>query len=416
MFSAGESRSGEVMLHRSFTVGASLAAGLFLTAQTASPAAAQEATADPEARVQVTDLGTMRHPAAAAVDLNNAHRVIGNAFDPETGRSKPAGWLRTDSLGLGYEAHENGRMLQINDKNLATGTLDSAPGVTHAVFWNRRGHRQVLRPDATFSAAVDLNDYGKVLLWYSLPDETAGGTTEYASLWHQGQETAVLPLRTSTAGIDPSLRLRPVALNNNGQVALTAESGTDEGTPVAAYHWADGRLTDLGSLGGGGTSAAGIDQNGRIAGTTLDEAGRERAFVWEDGEMHDLGTLGGETSTVAPDHRAMSDTGHVIGLSEDADGGSRAFIWSHGEMRDLGTLGGADPQPTAVNDRGEVVGHDVTAEGQQHAFFWDGQEMVDLGTLGGEMSRAYALNDRGQVAGISLTDGGADHAALWTVE
>jgi probable HAF family extracellular repeat protein len=375
---------------------------------------AQPVPDDGEPAVSVTDLGTIDHPASAAVDINNRGKVVGNAFDPATpGQSTPVAWWQGDGRLLGYGEHENGRTLQLNDQNLLTGTLDGGPGVTHAVFWDHHGRRNVLRPNANFSAAVDLNDNGDVLLWYALDDGSANGTTDYASVWSEGRETHVLPATAGAGRIDPGLRLRPVALNDRGDVAITIEG--PDGEPVRAYHWYDGYLRDLGSLGGGGTQAAAIDRYGRIAGTSRDGDGRERAFVWQQGEMYDLGTLGGETARVLPERTSMSDAGHVVGLSEDAEGRERAFLWEEGDMSDLGTLGGGEPEPTAVNDEGEVTGRDVTDEGELHAFFWDGEEMLDLGTLGGDMSRSYALNDRGQVVGVSLTDTGAHHATLWEI-
>lgn len=59
------------------------------------------------------------------------------------------------------------------------------------------------------------------------------------------------------------------------------------------FLWEDGRLTDLGTLPGGRRSiATGIDDEGRITGTsTVAGDVRDHAYLWQNGQMRDIGAF-----------------------------------------------------------------------------------------------------------------------------
>jgi probable HAF family extracellular repeat protein len=83
-------------------------------------------------------------------------------------------------------------------------------------------------------------------------------------------------------------------------------------------------MTDLGTLGGSGSSfAGGINDLGEIVGTTFDGEGRQRAFIWTaDQGMRDLGGFTENTSA----HR-INNSGTVIGLSSLENGLSIGTLW-----------------------------------------------------------------------------------------
>src|SRR5262249_55276876 len=83
----------------------------------------------------------------------------------------------------------------------------------------------------------------------------------------------------------------------------------------------DGRndlMRDLGTLGGGSSSAADVNSAGQVVGTAARSSGSEHAFLWQHGVMTDLGTLGGQTSAAT----AINDVGQVTGTATAADGWS----------------------------------------------------------------------------------------------
>ncbi len=225
------------------------------------------------------------------------------------------------------------------------------------------------------------------------------------------------------------LATQPLALVVALAVAIVGPAlvptAAQEGTPVAARY----AFTELGGLGGGFSFALELNDPGQVVGFSAlppDPAaspaagpggGRPpaHAFLWEAGVVTDLGTLGGASSGAA----GINDTGQIAGGAELPDGSEHAVLWDQGTMTDLGTLGGFDSQAIAVNNAGQVVGQSTTTPGQQlgdpgtHAFLWEDGAMTDLGTLGGEISRANGINDRGQAVGAAETADGAVHAFLW---
>jgi probable HAF family extracellular repeat protein len=239
---------------------------------------------------------------------------------------------------------------------------------------------------------------------------------------------------------------RSVAINDGGQVvghvnydwSESETHGMSFSTPVV---WEEGRAHALGLLSGPpkswpppwvegewGGEATAINNRGQIVGwsdTRPVGNGVAHAFLWEEGKMRDLGTLGGERSEAV----AINDHGQVVGWSETGATGNyeypirHAFLWENGKMIDLGTLGGESSEAVSINERGQIVGSsemsaktdasgfDVTPE---HAVVWERDlRPTDLGGLGaaGDWSEAYQINQRGQIVGREHLD----TVILWTL-
>jgi len=242
-------------------------------------------------------------------------------------------------------------------------------------------------------------------------------------------------------------------INNRGDIVGVSQNGVID--PVVGFSeeravlWHDGQMIDLRTLGGNQSSAAAINNHGRVAGFALSDvpdpfsmyyqflyclpfqicppnATAARAFVWDEKDgMQDIGTLGG------PDSLAffVNDRGQVAGFSYtnstvNATTGLptfHPFLWEKGQgMLDLGTLGGTVAQAVnGMNERGEVVGSTTMAGDQtHHPFLWDGKQLIDLGTFGGPNGEADWVNDAGEVVGIAqpttfCAGGNGGHAFLW---
>jgi probable HAF family extracellular repeat protein len=171
-------------------------------------------------------------------------------------------------------------------------------------------------------------------------------------------------------------------------------------------------VTGLGSLGGGGTYAYGLNDAGQVAGISSDPGGRRVAFLWEGGTMTELGTLGGDASWA----QAVNASGQVAGSSLTAAGDTHAFLWDPvGGMRDLGTLGGSYSEGNAINDAGQVVGASRLAGGSMRACLWHNGRIYNLGTLPGYASSvAYAITAAGRIVGAAQDAAGSQKAFSWT--
>ena len=212
----------------------------------------------------------------------------------------------------------------------------------------------------------------------------SGGRTQAATRW------VITDLGTGEA----------VAINDQGQVV-----GYTESEGGHAFLWENGKMRDLGTLGGYYINEIAINNDGQVAGWDETKGRLGRAFLWEKGKMRNLGTLPGRTDSRAV---AINDPGQVVGYAgNDLPQDGRAFLGEKGKMHDLGTLGGPGSWAVAINDQGQVVGiSDDSAPGgygHRRAFLWEDGTMRKLGTLGGPGSWPVAITDDGRVVGSAFT-------------
>ena len=181
-------------------------------------------------------------------------------------------------------------------------------------------------------------------------------------------------------------------INDNGQAV--GISGTCANTmlpPIAVGPYAvlwdsNGSVTNLGSLGGTGTTsllgvgnaALAINNRGQVVGASaLRDNRNNHAFLWtRETGMRDLGTLAGFGSSAAVGINARGD---AVGTSYDPgvaipELNLTATVWRNGEIADLKQLSvGISPFDllffaTGINDAGLIAGFGLTNSGDLHAF------------------------------------------------
>lgn len=261
-------------------------------------------------------------------------------------------------------------------------------------------------------------------------DPLVGTPTSLAVLWKDGKI-----INLGTLGGNESVA---VAVNNGGEVVGGATNSTADpypgrypdsnffifgnGTEPHAFLWSQGKMQDLGTLGGPDSFAFLVNGRGQVAGASdVDFASNVvtggptvHPFLWQQGKMIDLvahapaGMFGGSYGSVS----GLNDTGQVAGtMYLTGDLTWHSFLWDAGEIKDLGTLGGAITTAVALNNAGHVVGRsDVTAVCEicpagdkkqlHHPFFWKDGAITDIGVVSGDtVGTAYSVNTNDQVVG-----------------
>jgi probable HAF family extracellular repeat protein len=217
-------------------------------------------------------------------------------------------------------------------------------------------------------------------------------------------------------------------INASGQVvgwSTTSTSTVSHAFRTAPNSPINPATDDLGTPPGasGDVLSDGINTSGQVACHT------EGVFVHAyrtapnspiDSATDDLGSLAGGF-TIA---RGINDSGQVVGWSIiDSNLDTLAYRTASNSpinpaTDDLGSLGGGGSFADGINASGQVVGESFIG-GKVHAFRTAANSAInpttdDLGTLGGANSEALGINDSGQAAGWALTSNNAATHAFRT--
>jgi probable HAF family extracellular repeat protein len=280
----------------------------------------------------------------------------------------------------------------------------------------RRGYSGGPISTNDFGAAVGFAQNGEI-------DPLLGTPELRAALWKNGEVIDLGTLGGNGASSN--------AINNRGQIfggALNTIPDADPffpffvpgATQVHAVLWENGSIRDLGTLGGTDSVAHQANDLGQAMGISFTDSTVHTStglptthpFLWEQGRMHDVGSLGGSFSQGF----GVNSRGEVVGFSLlEGDEIEHPFLWRRGALHDLGTLGGDNGEAWWINSLNQVVGRaDLTGSQSHHAFLWRNHEMKDLGAPhGNACSTGEMINRLGQVVGDSGECGVGGDPFLW---
>lgn len=401
------------------------------------------------------DLGTFGGPSAwptfFAVSLSNAGMTIGTAETPDTDPYSPNCFVGDDCLithafqwqkgvltDLGaFPGPNSSYAFGLNDRGdiagvSENGSIDPDTGYPEivAVLWRNGNIVNLGTLGGTQSYAASMNNRGQIVGWAmnTIADPYSGGM-EYTG--YAGSFPGTTQLRAvlwdnhgihdlGTLGGPSALAL---VVNQRGQIAgqsyTSFTPNPTTGIPTMdAFLWENGKMKDLGSLGGTITYPINLNSRGQVVGVSnLPGDQSFHGFVWDRGVLTDL-SLGG--SVAYADWN--SDSGDVGGGSDlPGDQVFHAFLWSRGVISDLGTVGGDTcSNSNSVNSNRQAVGYSGRCEGSIsiRASLWEnGGPMVDLNALVEPPSDLYLydgtyLNDRGEIVALGITPEGGHHVVL----
>lgn len=197
-----------------------------------------------------TDLGSLTLPLA----INNAGQIVGSGDAAQAFL-----WQGGVTTALGTLGGDNTQASAINSRGQIVGNGSTATGEWHAFLWYN-GVMTDLGTLGGTSASVEpgdiipgaINDRGQI----AGVSRTSAGPA-HAFLWYRG-------LMTDLGAPSETGNSVGWVVNNAGEMIGTYEADYED----IVFVWADGVMTGLPSLGGGGSWPAGINNAGRIAGSS----------------------------------------------------------------------------------------------------------------------------------------------------
>ena len=370
------------------------------------------ATAQPQPRYTVIDLGTLGGTYSVPYAINNSGMVAGGAATPS----------QTDFLS-------QTAFLWFHDRMISLGTLQGSACPT----CSSEGAGISANGDVAVESETSMPDPNNQDFCYFRTHRQCLG-----AVW---RNNAMTPLRTLPGGNNISI----FWMNNRGQISGSAENNIEDATCATPFQvrrfqpavWGpDGRiqrvLSPLVSEGDTVAFAFTINDNGEVAGSSGPCSGvilppgqfgpdGVHAVLWgKDGTPRDLGNLGSGSNIAT----SVNNRGDVVGTARSAkDGKIHTFRWTRKTgMKDIGGFPGAEATVAGcchtINDRGDVVGFAALEDGSQVALLWQGDTPTDLnqyvrpGSPFAHLDSAFAINDAGEIAGIGPTQSGEIHAFL----
>lgn len=304
----------------------------------------------------LVDLGGLATDGCSPQAINARGQVVG--FAQDTSGYRAFLWDQGKMTSLGTLAGANSHAYGINDTGHVAGwsTVSGSSAPIHAFFWDGTMHDLgTLDNGKQSSQAYGINNHDEIIGYSGLT--VYGGTATHPFLYRNGSmldlHSPFLPGNNNTGAFAYGLNDR-LQVVGQGPRAVGSAHGF-------LYDYVGGSVLDVGDLGGANGSVAwAINARGLVTGWAVTDGNLySHAFLF-DGRIHDLGTLGGWSSQGF----AINALGQIVGRSdyENGNGAPHAFLYTDGRLTDLNKLLPADSgwtlrEATGINDAGQIVGN-----------------------------------------------------------
>jgi len=168
----------------------------------------------------------------------------------------------------------------------------------------------------------------------------------------------------------------------------------------------------------------GVSEDGKIAGSLMNSAGKEEAVIWENGIITYLGNVPGGNSCDAFYSSGLgisSDGTTVVGMGWE-NCSVEAFYWNEfNGIVGLGQLNGNSTKAQAVNSNGSIIGGWAQSNsGTRQSCIWDVEGNSTLiGSLSpwSDAGEVTSFTDDGSIiVGFGASTGGNDTEAYMAIE
>jgi len=386
------------------------------------------ATAQPQRRYTVIDLGTLGGTYSFGFGINIEGDVVGAAATP----AQTDGFGATASLW----SMQKSKIGVTNLGVLGPPHFPSCPtcnsgGASIDAFGEVAMGSEIATLDPNgedfgqFDPANPTHRITRGVIWRNgvmtaLPSLPGGNNTNVFWMNNLGQvsgfaENGTFDLSCSQGTPFQKQRFQPVIWRTNGQIQRVLSPLTAKGDTVAFAF----TINDLGETVG----ASGLCGTTGLPPAAISSSSATHAVLWElDGSVTDLGSLGGAQNIAS----SINNLGEVVGTAQSPkDGTVHTFRWTRRTgILDYGAFPGAVATVAGcchtINDTGEIVGFTVEPTNPYfgRAIIWQGTQPKDLNAFVRDagpfvqLTGAFSINDFGEIVCQGITSAGELHACL----
>jgi probable HAF family extracellular repeat protein len=141
------------------------------------------------------------------------------------------------------------------------------------------------------------------------------------------------------------------------------------------------------------TDAFGINGDGDIVGSYIDQGDEQHGFLRADGKYKTID----HPAAAATAARGINDAGDIVGTYFDEDGIAHGFLLRNGVFRDIDVPGSIDTLVAGINDKGHIMGTWVKPNGTGHGFYLKDGNYTTMNVPGADDAQVYSAQDDGKV-------------------